>query len=268
MLKQVWSLTREAKKNWSKIESVSYDYNGNIINPHSYPLNNNRPLVVFYAADDVYYLTSRSIRNNRQKQYSEVVLYNQRTNKYSYVETNNVHIMKREDFFSIFERDDIDELLDYNEADLNNLFGMLGNQLYSGTLHIQGLSKKDYWVFPNNDFKTMKAYQYLLHFDELISALNSLEFNKLREYATNLKDDEKWFEENCKNYVPLRKIKDWDLNECKYRLRNNDITKINYRPDYQNLYKDDWNYEQEEAEQQNKKDEQNKKEEDDLALSM
>lgn len=34
------------------------------------------------------------------------------------------------------KKDDIDNLIDYNEADLNNLIGMLGNRLYSGTLHI------------------------------------------------------------------------------------------------------------------------------------
>lgn len=277
MIKQVWSLTREAKKNWGKIESVSYDYNGNIITPNSYPLNKNRPLVVFYAGENVYYLTCRSFKVNRSIKENEVLLKNINTNNYSLVETNNVHIMNKDEFFSIYDKNEISSLNDFTIDELKTLLTEIRENLDKGTLAIQKLTVDENWNIKHSKLTNkVEAFRFLTHMDILLNnILLGFTDEYFKKYIANW-DDEQWLIDYHDGYLSYRTIENWSLNECKEYLEIRDFEKRTVNTNEHRLYWfSPWDYENEQAKykkklekQLQKEKEQNKNKEDDLALSM
>lgn len=274
MIKQVWSLTRQGYKHWKSLKTVSYKYNGQPITPYDNPYSNNRPLVVFYSGDDVYYLTCRSVEDKIKKD-NEVEIFNNKTQEKSYVETNNIHIMKKDDFFKIFNKNKVQILEDIDGAVsiLRNLRENLDNE----NIQITKLELNSDWTIRNMDINNkLEAFQYLAHADNLFYNIGKFGTMRLFEYGRKF-DNEKWLQQVSKNYIPLKEFKTWDLEKCMDFLHNSDKTKRYEQQEEDERWSNDtWDYEaqfgeyhrQEELEYQKKKQEHNNNKEDDLALSM
>ncbi|UCU26840.1 Mbov_0400 family ICE element protein [Mycoplasma anserisalpingitidis] len=274
MIKQVWSLTRQGYKHWKSLKTVSYKYDGQPITPYHNPYSNNRPLVVFYSGEDVYYLTCRSVEDKIKKD-NEVEIFNNKTQEKSYVETNNIHIMKKDDFFKIFNKNKVQILEDINGA--VSILEKLRENLDNQTIKLQKLELNSDWTIENKKINNeLEAFQYLAHADNLFYNIGKFGTMRLFEYGRNF-DNEQWLQQVSKKYIPLKEFKTWDLEKCMDFLHNSDKTKRYEQQEEDERWSNDtWDYEaqfgeyhrQEELEYQKKKQEENKKKEDDLALSM
>ncbi|AWX69886.1 hypothetical protein DP067_00655 [Mycoplasmopsis anatis] len=274
MIKQVWSLTRQGYKHWKSLKTVSYKYNGQPITPYHNSYSNNHPLVVFYSGDDVYYLTCRSVEDKIKKD-NEVEIFNNKTQEKSYVETNNIHIMKRDDFFKIFNKNKVQILGDIDGA--VSILEKLRENLDNQTIKLQKLELNSDWTIENKKINNeLEAFQYLAHADNLFYNIGKFGTMRLFEYGRNF-DNEKWLQQVSKNYIPLKEFKTWDLEKCMDFLHNSDKTKRYEQQEEDERWSNDtWDYEaqfgeyhrQEELEYQKKKQEKKDKQEDDLALSM
>ncbi|MBU4693966.1 hypothetical protein KQ878_03690, partial [Mycoplasma zalophidermidis] len=214
MFSKAWDRTNFAIR--KRVDTFSHDINGIKILAQG-GRRDIRPLLIFYSANDIYFLNARTGYDSRKKHKGEILVRFNGSIEKSYINTSSIHVMKSEEFFKFYKNNQHNPVYQLNNKDTKNVIDGLNKSLESDHLTIQRISVNEKFKSVNevlfstkieNDLplnenfdkrylvQTNESVATVLHLRALIKHLKVMDDEELTNYRNAENVDEYMY----KNY--------------------------------------------------------------------